>query len=48
VPEVLGVLAKPFEFDRLQRRIEEALGEAAARRSAAARPAASGVEVLTT
>ena len=25
VPEVVGVLAKPFEFDRLQRCIEEAL-----------------------
>lgn len=46
VPEVLGVLAKPFEFDRLQRRIEEALDEAEARRVAAARPATSGLEVL--
>lgn len=26
VPEVVGVLPKPFEFDRLERRIEEALG----------------------
>jgi len=25
VPQVVGVLAKPFEFDRLQRRIEQAL-----------------------
>lgn len=25
VPEVIGVLPKPFEFDRLERRIEEAL-----------------------
>jgi DNA-binding NtrC family response regulator len=46
VPEVLGVLAKPFEFDRLQRRIEDALGEAEARRLATPRPATSGAEVL--
>lgn len=29
VPEVVGVLPKPFEFDRLERRIEEALRQPA-------------------
>lgn len=46
VPEVLGVLAKPFEFDRLQRRIEDALSEAQARRDAVAKPANPALEVF--
>jgi DNA-binding NtrC family response regulator len=40
VPEVVGVLAKPFEFDRLQRCIEEALEptDSGARASATSAP----------
>ncbi len=30
IPEIVGVLAKPFEFDSLQRRVEQALAAVAA------------------
>ncbi len=47
VPQIVGVLAKPFEFDSLQRRVEQALASAApgARRTRATTNSALDVSV---
>ncbi len=45
VPQIVGVLAKPFEFDSLQRRVEHTLSDAVVGRNRARSAAACDVTV---